>query len=134
MTLQYGTTLQNDQMNQIQAAVSTSGTFLIYTGTVPAHCSTTASGSLLCTITLPTAFLNSASTGSVTIDNGPWSANASASGTAGYFRILDGSSVVHVQGSIATSGSDLNLNNTSITSGQTVSITAFTVSIASANQ
>lgn len=129
--LQYGSVLRTDQVGQIQTAVSTSGTFLIYTGTQPANCATGASGTLLCTITLPSTFLTSSA--GVTTIAGTWSANAGASGTAGYFRILDGSSVCHVQGTCGlTSGFDLNLNNTSITSGQTCSVTAFTVTCANA--
>lgn len=130
MTLQYSVTLQDDQLNEFQSVVGSSGTFLIYTGTVPATCATSASGSLLCTITLPATFMASASAGSVAL-TGTWSGTASGTGTAGYFRI-NASTTCHLQGSIATSGSDLNLNNTSVTSGQTITITGFTVSTGNA--
>jgi hypothetical protein len=123
MAFQYGTTLRNNQVSQIQTSVGGSGTLLIYTGTEPANCGATATGSLLATIVLPATFLTS-SGGATTIANGPWSVAASGTGTAGYFRMLDGSSVCHVQGNVTT---DLVLNNTSITAGQTVSVTTFSV-------
>jgi hypothetical protein len=77
---------------------------------------------VLCTITLPAAFLTSS--GGVTTLVGTWSNTASATGTAASFRIKDGSAVCHVQGNVTT---DLILNNTSITSGQTVTVTQFSV-------
>ena len=127
MTLQYSVTLQDDQLNEFQSVVGGSGTFLIYTGSVPANCAASATGSLLCTITLPSTFMASASGGSVAL-TGTWSVSASGSGTAGYFRI-NASTTCHLQGTITATGSggDLTLNNTSITSGQTVSISTFTV-------
>ena len=60
---------------------------------------------------------------------GTWSVAASATGTAATFRMYDGSSVCHVQGNVTT---DLVLNNTSITSGQTVTVTQFSVTAGNA--
>ena len=53
---------------------------------------------------------------------------AVASGTAQYFRITqsNGTTVV-MDGSVGTSGADMNLNTTTVSSGQTVSITAGTI-------
>jgi hypothetical protein len=54
-------------------------------------------------------------------------ASANNTGTASWFRALssNGSSVVF-DGTVGTSGSDLNLNTTSIVSGAEVSISSFT--------
>jgi hypothetical protein len=121
MTLQYGSTLRNDQVSQIQTAVGGSGTLLFYTGTEPANCAASATGSLLATITLPSTFLTSSA--GVTTLSGTWSTTATGTGTAGYFRIV-ASAVCHVQGDVT---SDLVLNSTSVTSGQTISVTTFGV-------
>jgi hypothetical protein len=58
-----------------------------------------------------------------------WSGLAGAGGTAGWFRVYDndlttGASVVkpRVDGAIATSGSQMNMANTTITSGGTTTI------------
>lgn len=54
--------------------------------------------------------------------------SAAATGTASWFRAYksDGTTVV-MDGSVGTSGCDLNLNTTSIVSGATVSCTSFTI-------
>ena len=123
MTMQYGTVLRNNQVSQIQTSVSTAGTLMIFAGAQTANCGTADPvGAVLATITLPAAFLTS--TGGVTTLVGTWSATASNTGTAQSFRIKDGSSVCHIQGNVT---SDLILNNTSITSGQTVTVTQFSV-------
>lgn len=66
-----------------------------------------------------------------------WQATAVASGTAGYFRFEadsdddQGSSTSfrRLDGSIATSGADLNISSTAITSGATDTINTFTLTI-----
>jgi hypothetical protein len=54
--------------------------------------------------------------------------SAAATGTAAWFRAYksDGTTVV-MDGSVGTSGCDLNLNTTSIVAGATVSCTSFTI-------
>jgi hypothetical protein len=127
VAFQYGTTLRNNQISQIQTTVGGSGTLKIFSGAEPANCAAADPTGLLATIVLPATFLTSS--GGVTTISGTWSVAASASGTAASFRIYDGSSVCHVQGNTTT---DLVLNNTSITSGQTVSVTTFTVTAGNA--
>jgi len=130
MAFQFGSTLRNNRVSQLQSTVWTTGaapTLLILSGSEPANCAATQTGTLLATITLPTTFLSSS--GGVTTLAGSWSVAASTTGTAGYFRILDNASVCHIQGNVTT---DLVLNNTSITSGQTVTVTSFTVTDANA--
>jgi len=57
--------------------------------------------------------------------------NAAATGTASWFRVLksDGSTVV-MDGSVGTSGCDLNLASTSIVAGETVQVNSFTLTTA----
>ena len=122
MTFQFGSTLRNNRVGQLQTTVSTSGTLKIFSGAEPANCAAADPSGLLATITLPSTFLTSSA--GVTTIAGTWSTTASATGTAATFRIYDGSSVCHIQGNTT---SDLVLNNTSITSGQTVTVTSFSV-------
>lgn len=99
----------------------------IYEGTQPANANTAISGqTLLVSLTISGSF-GTDSDGTITlssVSNG----TAVATGTAQFFRITksDNSTVV-MDGSVATSGADMNLNNTSINSGQTVSITSGTI-------
>lgn len=127
MAFQYGATLRTNQVAQLQATVGASGTLKIFSGAEPGNCAASDPAGLLCTITLPSTFLTS-SAGATTIA-GTWSASASATGTAACFRIYDGSSVCHIQGNCSA---DLVLNNTSIASGQTVTVTSFGVTAGNA--
>jgi hypothetical protein len=127
MAFQYGTTLRNNQVSQIQTTIGASGTLKIFSGAEPASCAAPDPTGLLATIVLPASFLTSS--GGVTTIAGTWSVAASATGTAASFRMYDGSSVCHVQGNTTT---DLVLNNTSITTGQTCSVTSFTVTAGNA--
>lgn len=127
MTLQYGATLRTNQVAQIQTTVGTSGTLKIFSGAEPANCAASDPTGVLCTITLPSTFLTSS--GGATTIAGTWSASASATGTAASFRIYDGSSVCHMQGNTT---SDLVLNNESIATGQTVTVTSFTITAGNA--
>ena len=122
MAMQYGATLRNNQVSQIQTTIGSTGHLKIFSGAVPANCAAADPAGPLCDITLPGTFLTSAA--GVTTIAGSWSVAATGTGTAVTFRMYDGSAVCHVQGNVTT---DLVLNNTSIASGQTVTVTSFTV-------
>lgn len=127
MAFQYGVTLRTNQVAAIQSSVGASGVLKIFSGAEPSTCATADPTGLLATITLPATFLTSAN--GVTTIAGTWSVAASATGTAACFRIYDGSAVCHVQGNTT---SDLVLNNTSIASGQTVTVSSFSVTAGNA--
>lgn len=127
MTFQYGATLRNNQVSQIQTTVGGTGSLKIFSGAEPANCAAADPTGLLVTITLPATFLTS--TGGVTTIAGTWSASAAATGTAASWRMYDGSAVCHVQGNTTA---DLVLNNQNITSGQTVTVTSFSVTAGNA--
>jgi len=127
MAFQYSSTLRTNQVAQIQATVGVSGTLKIFSGAEPANCAAADPAGLLATITLPAAFLTSS--GGATTIAGSWTVAASGTGTAASWRMYDGSAVCHVQGNVTT---DLVLNNTSIVSGQTVTVTSFTVTAGNA--
>ena len=110
------------------------GTVAIRTGTPPATLLTADSGTLLGTLTLSaTAFGGAtdddpgatADAASITGDT-----SADADGTAGYYRAYDGNSLAVIQGDITTTGvgtGDMLLDSTSVTTGDTINITAWTV-------
>jgi hypothetical protein len=127
MAFQYGATLRNNQVSQIQTTVGSTSTLVFYTGAQPANCAASPTGSVLATITLPSTFLTSS--GGVATLFGSWATTGSGSGNAGYFRILDGSSVCHVQGSVTATGlgGDMTLNSVVIGITQPVSVTTFSV-------
>ena len=99
----------------------------IYDGTQPSNANTAISGqTLLVSLTISGSF-GTDSNGTITlssVSNG----TAVATGTGQFFRIVkaDGTTVV-MDGSVGTSSADMILNNTSIASGQTVSISSGTI-------
>lgn len=114
---------------------STASTIAIRTGAQPADPDTAASGTLLATLTASDPMFGAAADanpgGRITASAITDDSSADATGTAGYFRIsATGSGADDVaDGECGTSGADLNFNTLSITSGSTVSITSFTVTM-----
>lgn len=133
MALQYSTTLRNNQLDQIESTISTAPLLRIYTGTAPATCGDAATGTLLVEMTLPSDWMAAASSGSKA-KNGTWEdSSANNTGTAGYFRVWDsGGTTCHIQGTCGMGTGDLQLDNTSIASGQKVTVTTFTISAGNA--
>jgi hypothetical protein len=102
-------------------------TLKIYTGTQPAA-GGVATGTLLVTITLPADAMGASSSG-VASKAGTWSAVAGNTGTAGWFRIESSAGSRWYDGEVTATGGggEIELTSTSIVSGQTVTITSFTV-------
>lgn len=103
------------------------GLLRIYSGTQPADADDAASGTLLAELTFSDpAFGNASTSGVATANAITADASANATGTAGWFRCVDSNAVTVFDGAVSTSGAELNLDSTSITVGQTVSVTALT--------
>lgn len=135
MTLQYSIAVNNARLDSVESTIGTNVHLQIRTGLPPANCAAAATGSLLVSIMLPADWMSAASNASKA-KTGTWSGVASGTGTAGHFRIVNGSPSedCQLQGNVdLTSASptpDLGLDNTSITSGQTVTISTFTITAA----
>jgi hypothetical protein len=135
MALQYSVSVRNAQLDAIETTVGTSAVLKIFTGSPPANVATADSGSVLATFTLPSDWMAAASSGSKA-KSGTWEdTSADGTGTAGHWRLYatDGTTA-HAQGTITMTGGggDITLDNTSITTGQNVTITSFTISAGNA--
>ena len=119
------------------AALCNSGTLKIYTGSQPTDANTAVGAqTLLATLTLAsTAFGTPAASGSAgskvvtaTANTITDDTSADATGTAAWFRVLktNGTSVVY-DGSVGTSGCDLNLATVSLVAGADVTVTSFAI-------
>jgi hypothetical protein len=131
MALQYSAAVRNAQLDALETVVGTAAVLKIFTGAAPANVAAANSGTELASMTLPSDWMAAASSGSKS-KSGTWEdTSANATGTAGHWRLYasDGTTC-HAQGTItATSGGgDMELDNTSIATGQTVTVTTFTVS------
>lgn len=128
MAIQLSVAARNARLDTFESTAGASAKLQIRSGAQPANCAAAASGTLLCEIALPADWMANAASGSKA-KAGTWSGTGAAAGTAGHFRIVDNAGTTcHMQGSVGTSGTDMTLDNTSIASGQTVTVNTFTVS------
>jgi hypothetical protein len=118
-------------MCAVLTALCNGGTINLYSGTQPANANTAVGvgNTLLATLTFNGTAFGSPVAGVATA-NAITSGTAIATGTATWFRALksDGVTVVY-DGSVGTSGANLNLNSTAIQINATVSITSLTFSV-----
>jgi hypothetical protein len=122
--------------NDAVKALFNSGTIKIYGGTQPTDANTAVGAqTLLATFTCAaTAFGSSAASGTTPTRSSVATAaaisdvTAVATATATWFRALksDGTTVI-CDGSVGTSGADLNMTDTSLTSGETCSVSSLTL-------
>lgn len=125
MALAYSTTLRNAMLDAITTAIGSNGLLRIYDGSRPA--SGGAATTLLAELALSATAAGAASSGVLTLSAITQDSSANATGTATWFRIVTSGGTFVIDGSVGTSGSDLNLTTTSIVSGQPVSVTSFTI-------
>lgn len=130
MAVQLSVAVRNARLDAIETTIGTSAVLKIRTGAQPASCATADSGTVLATLNLPSDWMAAASSGSKA-KSGTWEdLSADNTGTAAHFRVYasDGTTC-GIQGSITATGGggDMTLDNTSIASGQTVTITSFTL-------
>lgn len=107
------------------------GYLRIYDGTQPANANTAITTQvLLAELRFNATAAPAASGGVLTMNSITQDSSANNTGTATWFRALksDGSTVVF-DGSVGTSGCDLNLGSTSITSGASVAVTSMTFTV-----
>jgi len=110
----------------ISTSIGASGNIKVYTGSAPSK-TASPTGTLL--VTLPCSATFGTSSAGVLTANAITSATAAASGTPGYYRIIDGATDdgthTQVQGSAGVSSGDLSFPST-ISSGGTVGVTSLT--------
>lgn len=121
---------RNNILDGLETFIGTSAVLKIRTGAPPATCDTADSGTVLATLSLPSDWMAAAANGTKA-KSGTWEdASADDTGTAAHWRIYasDGTTC-HMQGTITATGGggDMTLITTSITSGQPITITGFTL-------
>ncbi|KWT91827.1 hypothetical protein [Candidatus Magnetominusculus xianensis] len=137
-----------DQISLTDAAASLQEIFYkgfiqIFSGSQPASPDSVPSGTLLCTIysdgTSAGLSFDDAASGTIAKAAAEtWSGTAAATATAGWFRLTApgdsgalSTTEERIDGSVATSGSQLNMSSTSITSGAVQTISTFTITMPS---
>jgi hypothetical protein len=135
MALQYSTTVRNSKLDAVETAIGTSPLMRIRTGSAPANCAAADTGTVLAELSLPSDWMAAASSGSKS-KSGTWQdTSANNTGTAAHFRVYDtAGTTAHIQGTVTATGGggDLTLDSVSITTGQQVTITTFTLTAGNA--
>ncbi len=130
MALQLSDAVRNARLDAIETAIGATAVLKIRTGAQPATVATADSGTVLATLTLPSDWMAAAS-GGTKAKSGTWQdTSADATGTAAHFRVYasDGTTA-HMQGSVTATGGggDMTVDNTSFASGQSFTVTGFTL-------
>ena len=108
--------------------IGASAVIEIRSGTKPATPETTASGTLLVSITISGSF---SSTSGVLTAADPASVAPTASGTAGYFRLKQSGGTAVLDGTVTATGGggDMQLGSTTITTGVNVDLGVPTITV-----
>lgn len=87
----------------------------------------TSGDAVLVSLPMSSTAFGSASSGTATA-NAITTTNATGTGTAAKFTVVDRDDNIIFQGTVGTSGADLTITNTSINSGDPISVTSLTYS------
>lgn len=123
--LGYSTALRNAQMDAITTAIGSNGLLRIYDGSRPATGGTATT--LLAQLALSATAAAAASGGVLTFNAISNDSSADATGTATWSRIATSGGTAVIDGSVGTSGADINFNTTSFVSGAVIAVTSLTI-------
>lgn len=108
---------------------SAAGYIQVRTGAPPTNPEDANSGTLLATLPLSDPSFGAESNGVITANAITSDTNVDASGTAGHFRIFDSDNVCRGQGTVGTSGADMNFNTVTFVAGGTCAISSLTITV-----
>lgn len=130
MAIQISVAARNARLDAIETTVGITPILRIRTGAAPANCAAARTGTVLVSMTLPSDWMAAAASGAKAL-SGTWQdASADATGVAAHFEIMDSTGTTcHMQGTVTATGGggDMTLDNTSIATAQSVTITSFTL-------
>lgn len=116
----------NSMGTALATAIGSGSLIRIYSGTKPATPETAATGTLLATVTVTGSFTSAS--GVLTAAD-PASVTPAASGTAGYFRLLTSAATAILDGTVGTSGADMNLSSTAISTSSPLDLGVPTITV-----
>jgi hypothetical protein len=125
--MQYSTPVRNAMLDAVESTIGVSAKLRLYSGSVPANpAATIGAAVLLVEMALPSDWMAAASAGAKAL-LGSWSGVAAATGTPTFFRVWDSAGTsCGIQGTAGVGSGEINLNGT-ITSGQTITESSFTI-------
>lgn len=129
MTVQFSTALRNARVAAIESTIGTSAKVQLRTGAPPANPAAADSGTLLDEFSLGSDWATQ-SGGVLTFSGTPIGSSAVAAGTAAHYRVKDSAGTTcHMQGTVTATGGggDMTIDNPVLAVGQSVQITAWTI-------
>lgn len=128
MAVQISLAVRNALLSTIAAQVDSGtgpGQLRVYSGTQPATADTAPTGTLLLTFTLPKPAFSAPLNGSMSfVTLPPIVAVASASGTAGWARMVKSDGAAVLDGSVGISNTDFVISSAVVSSGQPIVLAA----------
>ena len=127
MAEKLNTAMRNRQADSM-ASDFNGGKLRVYTGSQPASGDDAPTGTLLGEITLPSPAFSAAASGAAA-KTGTWSGTAIATGTAGWFRMLNSALTRSKDGAVTATGGggEIELVSTSITNGQPIEVNTYSI-------
>jgi hypothetical protein len=130
MAIRLANATANAAANAI-GALCNSGILRIYDGTIPTNANTAVGAQVvLAELTLNATAFPTGTNGVITANAITQDTTANATGTATWYRLFasNGTTVI-MDGTVGTSGSDLNLNSVAIQANAVVQITSMTITV-----
>lgn len=123
--MQFDTASRNNFIDEWVSLVGASPKLRLISGTIPANNAASQTGTTLVSITLPSTWLNAASSGEAT-KAGTWQANAAATGAITHFRLLNSAeTAVRMQGTVSAAFA-LTTSASTATNGNVLTFTSTT--------
>lgn len=133
MSVQLSVRVRNAKLDAIETTIGTGPITKIRSGSKPASCAASDTGTVLATITHQSDWAAAAASGSKALQGTMADSSADNSGTAGHWRTYASDGVTcDMQGDCGVSGSDMNLISTTLTSGLPFTITSWVLNEANA--
>lgn len=135
MAVQLSVAARTTRITALVTEIGASPVLEFRSGSMPANCAASRTGTVLATMTLPSTPFGTPSSGAVA-KSGTWQdASADATGTLGYWTLYQSNgTTVCAQGTVTATGGggDITVASTSITAAQPFTINTFTITDANA--
>lgn len=134
MAIKLSAAVRNGMLDALEVAIGTSPILKFRTGAPPTATTDADTGTVIATINLGADFMSAASSGVKAFSSVPLiDAAADAGGTIGHYRLYaSNGTTCHMQGTVTVTGGggDMTFDNVTLTLGQELDVTGWTIDMA----